>query len=146
MKKEALLLFSNICAGPDENLLQITKHSSFVTAIKYLKDEDFYIKNEAIYIIKNVSDCALIYENLLGLGVVEALVSLLEIQNPNVLQTDLETLDLVLVNERIKNRFDEAGGIDLLEKLQKHPNLVIYYETVKIMDKHYGLEEVCLED
>ena len=142
IKKEALLLFSNICAGPVEVFETIISHKAFEAALEFLKNEDLSLKNEAVWILHNINNYSPAWNIVLELGVVEELIRLLDIMNPSFLKLVLDTLNAMLDKPEIKNRFSEAGGIDALEKLQKHPNTMIYFLVVKMMDRHYGIEEV----
>ena len=142
IKKEVLLLISNICAGPIENLSILMSHKIFPVCAKCLTDEDLSIKIEALAIIRNLSEHKNLTSSLMQFQVLESLITILEVQSPNILNNVLDTLDLLLINDTIKHRFTEIGGVDILEKLQKHPNIIVYCRVVKMMEQHYGIDEV----
>ena len=142
VKKEALLLVSNLCAGPVDVSETIISHQSFRTALEFLKNENLALKCEAVWILKNINSSSPAWNLIVELGVVEELIKILDIMNPSLLKLVLGILNAMLDKSEIKYRFSEAGGIDTLEKLQKHPNTMIYFLVVKMMDTHFGIEEV----
>lgn len=141
VKREALLILSNICAGFEENLIPLFSHKVFHIALSFLKSEEYSLKNEAIWIVNNLKEIRNSYEHLLKIGVVEDLVTILEVQNPNTSKLALDSLQFLLDDLEIRNRFQEVGGCDVLDKLLKHPNNMIYTIVVKLIEKHFSISE-----
>ena len=77
VKKEALLLVSNLCAGPVEVLETIISHKTFRTALEFMKNENWPLKCEAVWILKNVNTYSPVRNVLLKLGVGEEFIRLL---------------------------------------------------------------------
>lgn len=75
------------------------------------------------------------------------LVDLLSRGNVNSILLSLKTieiyfrqLDLRHNDYKVLREFNDLGGIDTIERLQLHPNRKIYSYSIRILEKHIGVE------
>jgi len=154
IKKEVLWTLSNIMAGSIEQVSTVVDHPCLRMIVDFMKDPDFEIKKEAVWAVSNAthSKSSRIIFKLVKEGAFDILSEVLRHQDPRILLVALEAINNVLkagaeemgpdkVNEMCV-RFDENGGLTLMENLQSHPEQRIYDKVVKIMSEHYGVEEV----
>jgi len=85
-------------------------------------------------------------------GLIEFFCEYLKHENPQNIKSALDGIAIVLnhgaqlasqnkTDNPFRVKFDEKGGIELLEGLQSHPSGEIYEKTFKILETHYEIED-----
>jgi len=153
IRKEAIWCCSNIAGGSKDQEKAIILHSGFSLLVTNMSDQDQEIRKEAVFCIANLakSPDSESLSRLLAYNVLEALVQVLRIPEPETLLVALEAISRMLraagvssatkaANE-VSLRFEEMGGITVLESLQRHHNILIYEKAVEMMSEFYGFED-----
>eukprot|EP01022_Parablepharisma_sp_SALTPOND_P009480 TRINITY_DN139376_c0_g1_i1.p7 TRINITY_DN139376_c0_g1~~TRINITY_DN139376_c0_g1_i1.p7 ORF type:complete len:128 (-),score=14.88 TRINITY_DN139376_c0_g1_i1:56-439(-) len=106
------------------------------------------VQNEAGWTLANAFAEATSYQlaQMMDQGALEAIVHLLDISDPQLTMALLGAIDVALnLDDRLQGQvtelFEQFGGVTKLEGLQTHQNAEIYKKVVRIMEKHYALEE-----
>lgn len=152
IKKEVIFSLSNLLADEDEIAESILDHEIIKNIIKLLSDSDEKVKEHALWAIGNASHRKnkAIVKRLEKYGVLGQLVQLLKYPNPKIIISTLCTLDNILDSSDISEssglnkfaiKFEESGGLDIVESLQNNPSLQVYTRAVKFMMKFYGVEQ-----
>ena len=77
-----------------------------------------------------------------------AYISLLDVKDVRIVKIALEAVEKTLCaatstgTTDMADRFEELGGLNALEELQEHQDEEVYEKTVKILEEHFGTEEV----
>ncbi|CAG9334141.1 unnamed protein product [Blepharisma stoltei] len=153
LKKEALLSLGNFLFGNDEQVELVISHPCMKNIVRFLLDADQNIRYEALWAIGNATHTSNrnIIKKLEKYEVLKSLVENLKDKHPKTLVVALKAIDCILeagtqtsadtgIN-MLAYKFQELGGVDMLEFLQSHPNVTIYNIAVHIMMKYYGVEE-----
>ena len=150
--REATWVISNITAGTKTQIEYVLKNGNIVNKLLSLtKDNDFSIKMEAINALSfacSGSDFALCIV-LINLNIFENFIELLGINNePKFILTILEGIENIFQQGEIMKqinqfnpfvkKFDDLGGVNQLNRLQKFKNEVIYTTTVRILEMYFG--------
>lgn len=153
IRKEAIWCCSNIAGGSKDQEKAVILHSGFSLLVTNMTDSDPEIRKEAVFCVANLakSPDSESLSRLLAYNVLEALVQVLRIPEPDTLLVALEAISRILraagvssatkaANE-VSLRFEEMSGISLLESLQRHHNLFIYEKAVEMLNEFFGLED-----
>lgn len=135
--KEALLILSNICTGPNQCLLQAIKHEVFTKAISFLMSENKDLKTEALWIVKNSCNLEETQYKILQTSAICDLIKIMNDDYLELIDLTLDILKFLLRNDSVKDIFDQMGGSEALYKLQKNPNLCIYMKSGVIITELY---------
>ena len=155
IKKEALWGISNILAGNQQQVSQVIQHPCMQCVVECLQEPDLQLRKEAIWCVANSTRFlkAHLVVKLVEMGALEQLVESLEFPDSKVLMTVLKAVENILTagNDALAPKksfkvndfavkFHQIGGLNKLEKLQMHPNKLVYKMSVKIIGKFYGFE------
>lgn len=155
MRRETIWAISNITGGSYKHIKTIVDSDLFEEIIKMTSDYDFSTRKEAVYALFNMCvDISLsLGTELVKKGIFEVFIKVIEKNVDNsIIELALESIDKILnTGEPLREiagfnsmakKFDEVGGINCLEQLQKHPNQKIYEKTLNILDKYYETKDV----
>lgn len=136
IRKEAVWTYSNISAGTPMQLNALIASDVFPKIINILMADDFEIQKEAVWALCNAASVGtaqdIIY--LVSHNAIQALSGLLANKDSRLLLIAMEGLRYILAagtdnatDEQGRNGFavifDECGGLDKLENLQRHSNM-----------------------
>jgi len=161
IRKEACWTLSNITAGSARQITTVVQADLMPHIITLMGSTNTAqdIKKECIWCISNATSGGSLdhIDHLAMNGVIEALVSVLDLNDTKLLQVALECIDNILrAGEDQKKRMEEqgqncdniyistlteCGGPDKLEKLQQHQNSGIYETALGIMTSFLDVEE-----
>lgn len=159
LRKEVCWAISNVTAGTAAQLDEVMRTDLLKLVVERLDKDEFDVQKEAAWVCANVMHghknektlhAANRVRTLVQLGCIPPMVRLLEKNEPSTQSLMLEAFANLLAageelgkggeNEFVK-AFDEAEGIDTLEKLQEHQNEAIYEKAVHILETYFGEEE-----
>jgi len=150
LRKETCWAISNILAGNKTQIQNCIDGDIFPIIINLLNDSSSKIRKEAIWCLYNASiggtNNHVIY--LAQHGSLEALSHLLNIQDPQLLITILDTFDNFLkVGETLRGSnnglnpyahdFESYGAVTSLETLLEHKNSKISYSSEYLIDTYF---------
>lgn len=145
INKEAVWFLSNITAGNQNQVQQVIDHGLVPLIIEHLSQSDFLTQKEAAWAISNLTTNGNIGQvhYVIDQGVIPPLCKMLTAHDPQVVQVLLDGLSNILqlagdLLERVTIQIEECGGLDLIEKLQQHPNLEIYQLAFGIIERYFG--------
>jgi hypothetical protein len=159
-RKEACWAISNVAAGTAEQVDSVMRSPLLANVVDRLANDDFEVKKEAAWVVANIMHsfaseptnvhCAQRAATLVQLGVIPAMVSMLEVNDPAMQKLMLEAVGTLFAAGELLGAskgsnpfivpFDEAEGIDKLEALQEHSNEDIYQKAVTLLEKYFGEE------
>ena len=111
------------------------------------------IRKEAVWAVSNATSQATQqqFKYLTEKGILQALGTVLDMQDPKTLTVSLEGIDYVLrageevVNENGENPYallaEECGLMDQIEGLQFHENQKVYEKTISLLEEFFTLED-----
>lgn len=150
VRKETCWLLSNIAAGTKAQIGELmSKTAEMAAVIRASETEAWEIRKEAMWTLSNVAtggtDANI--ELLVELGGIGAVCGVLEMSDARIVSIALEAVENILVaGDRMGRNYqcfvDEADGLDKIEGLQQHQNNDIYEKAVKIIENHFGADEV----
>jgi len=160
-RKEACWATSNIAAGTEAQVQALFESQLIPMVVERLDKDEFDVKKEAMWTVANVlhsaktptPDAVRRIQHLVHLGAIKPMVTLLDAQDNAIVKLVLDALSNLLDagnelhkfglggkdgNNPFLVPFDEAEGLDALERLQSHNNQAIYDKTVSILDAHFA--------
>lgn len=154
VRKEACWLLSNIAAGTPQQMQQLFAVPELLPMVlQCLSDSaEWDVRKEAAWVVSNISTSGKQQHivHLVERGAIKPLVDLMEVGDVKIVMLALEALEAILsIAEGMASStvaqyaqlIDEAGGVDLLEKLQEHENSKVYQKAVDIIEKYFGTED-----
>jgi hypothetical protein len=156
IRKDAIWCLSNVTAGSLAQVKQVVDHPAFSSLVRLMNERDFSLRKEAVWAVVNAlamlerKDVGLIEE----MGVLPPLIETLDYQDAGALLIALDGISILLKSgevsdagkgpehNQIAQKFESLRGVEALEALQAHPNLVVYTRVVSLMDEFFGVEEV----
>lgn len=106
------------------------------------------VRKEAIWTVCNVARCGnnLQVQSIVDCGAIDAVCSVFDINDTNMLMAALDALDQILrvgqeMNKDYCRFVDECNGLEKLEKLQEHASDDIYRKAVEIIETFFGCED-----
>jgi len=152
IKKEVCWIISNITAGTKmqaEDVLNCGLLEKIVDIVNSAT-EPIKTRKEAIFAISNatavLNDSK--YKEFMVKKVLPCFVKCLNNDSQiteQLIIVILESIENLLkseFSEEIKIAVESLGGLDKIEALQNHINNIIYKKAVKILDQHFGADEV----
>lgn len=163
--REATWTYSNLLAGTLTQVKSIVYHDGMAALVRLLGHDNYKVRMNTLHSLNNLL-CArdpLLAKRLLDLKALDALVGLLsQIESSDILLFSLTVLGKMFfamscIGEESRHRinaskpnayisllerFQEANGMELLEKLQYHKDPQVYTKSLEILDSHFGLEEI----
>ena len=154
--REIVWAVSNIAAGSVKDCTRVVNSNIFEIIIGYITDNDYRLRKEALFTVNNCSShCLELTIKMISLGVFQKLCQALESEkNEDIILLSLDTifnmiftgeclLDISPYNSNtIAKKFDECGGVTLVESLQNHNNEKIHNFSMKILGKFFGTQEI----
>jgi importin subunit alpha-1 len=145
--KEVCWALSNICAGPVQHIHKLIDSTAFDRVFFLSKSYNIDHRKEALWVICNsitggdlmIKEKVLTYNN--G-EVIDILINGMKLHEARLIRNILEALEELLKLDKINgwveqasvaNTFNNKGGLDSLEELQRHPNMEIYHQSSAIL-------------
>lgn len=152
VRKEACWVMSNIAAGtpPQMNQLFLTPDLIQRVLDQLSTSSEWDVRKEAAWVISNICSSATGSQliQLVEFGVIRPLCDLLDVGDSKIILITLDSMEAILKQgEQNQNGvsyttlIDEAGGVDMLEKLQEHENHKVYERSIQIIERYFGVEE-----
>ena len=154
--REIVWAVSNITAGHDNHCLSVVNSNIFEIIIGYFTDNDYKLRKEALFTVNNCSSSSLeLTIKMISLGLFQKLCQVLESEkNEDIILLSLDTIaNLISTGEclldispyysnTVAKKFDECGGVTLVESIQNHSNEKIHNFSVKILTKYFPTQEI----
>jgi len=152
IQKEAAWTFSNIASGPPVHLNSLLSSDIFSALIDLLPKSSEAVQKEILWSLSNASLARSdeIASHLSHIGVFASLTHILEQGSPSLIYAALDVLKALLeIGQRQKSgkggnefcgRFEECGGLDVLESLQYQGNQQIYEKALKLLNGYFEEE------
>ncbi|RKO95908.1 importin alpha subunit, partial [Caulochytrium protostelioides] len=156
IRKEACWTISNITAGNAEQIQAVIDAGLVPQLVHILQNGDFKTKREAAWAISNATSGGLLVPQqvhyLVSVGCLKPLCDLLGCGEARVISVALDGLENILkVGEKEKAATDgynnmaalieDAGGMELLGKLQMSDNQDVYSKAYNLIDKYFSDDE-----
>ncbi|KAG2379162.1 hypothetical protein C9374_007800 [Naegleria lovaniensis] len=150
IRKEVMWTISNITAGTKQQIQSVIDAKLIPIIIEKVKTEVFDVKKEGFWALANTCEggSGEQIEYVVEVGVLEPFCEALRLSDAKILMVVLEGLSAILkyyqTTEKlavITATIEETGGLDLIEKLQTHPNNEIYEKALEILETYFGVEE-----
>ncbi|OQS04124.1 importin alpha-2 subunit [Thraustotheca clavata] len=157
IRKEACWTISNITAGNIQQVQNIMDADIFPVLIQYLTPTtEFDIRKEAAWAISNATSSGNAHQikQLVMMGCIPPLCSLLDVHDAKVITVALEGLENILrvgeeegqANQTFVNAFsnlvDECDGVEKIQMLQYSESEDIYNKSMTIIERFFQGEEV----
>jgi len=161
-RKEACWALSNIAAGTPLQVEALMASNLVVNVVERLSKDEYEVKKEALWTIANImhgyktqpnGHTATRCQTLVTYGCIPAMTAMLDVNDTAVQKLVLDAIgNLLSAGEEIGKitgkgnnpfllPFDEAEGIDKLEKMQEHDNTEVYEKVVDILERFFGEDE-----
>jgi hypothetical protein len=153
IRKEAMWMLSNITAGNPRQIAQVMEKGLIPKAMEQLQGGDWDVKKEATWVLANaiVGGTPDQVGYLVQQGSIQALCSILDVNDSQVVETVLDALEGILKvgknspDERTLTYFttlvEQCDGLTKLELLQDDANENIYHRAVRILSSYFNLED-----
>lgn len=137
---------SNICAGSVKHIYIVISHIIFDKIVYFLRDDDYSVKKETLFLITNISEhCNIdVIRTILDIGVLNNLIDILtESKDCDLITMCLNSFIKIFNNyyilndygiENYINYFKETEIINLFENLTLNPNKNISCLSEKILE------------
>lgn len=159
IRKETCWTISNITAGNRVQIEAVKEANIFPSLINILRTAEYDVKKEAAWALSNAT-CGGTDEQIRYLvrqGAIAPLCQLFKQEDQKIVMVALEGIENILrVGVRDMDRYngqnkhadfvEECGGLDLIEKLQRHDDREIYNKVVNIIQVYFDSEEAEEED
>ena len=148
IRKEACWLLSNVAAGNASQIKALmSKDAVLRQVIEAAKQDEWDVRKEAAWVIANVctgGDSSAVAK-LVNLGALEALVSLMEVNDTNVVCTVLDATHAILNKAEAGSQYDvlldSFDGVEKIENLQNHRSNDVYDKAIKIIEDFFSGDE-----
>ena len=153
IRKEVCWSISNVTAG-NETLIQKCIDIGLIKNLIQLTMTDASdIRKEAVWALSNATSQGTTdqFRYFVEQGMMQALGTVLQIQDPKVITVALEGINYILkagqqlISEGGENPYavvaEQSSLMDTLEGLQFHENQKVYEKAVQILEQHFALED-----
>ena len=151
IKKETNWILSNIASGTDKNIMDLVDNGFFPLLCQIFQKEAKDIKAEAVWTLCNFSQIKNndYIKKLVDQGLLHIICECLKSDESKDIAISIEALNNLLEygkqvsvdgNNVIALEMEKMGMIDYLEKLQYHPNEIIYGKVINTIEKYFTVE------
>eukprot|EP00826_Nyctotherus_ovalis_P061704 TRINITY_DN8804_c0_g5_i3.p2 TRINITY_DN8804_c0_g5~~TRINITY_DN8804_c0_g5_i3.p2 ORF type:complete len:224 (-),score=56.02 TRINITY_DN8804_c0_g5_i3:42-713(-) len=151
LTSKVCLVLANIMVGPVEHIQEVL-NANFISTLANLamKNVDYKVRREATWAIANGCIKGSQYQKLriVKEGGLNAFIFMLDTKETGLLLIVLEAIEKLLEQDRktdeeskVKELFEDLGGINKLEELQLHESEEVYKKVVTILEQNFKLEE-----
>lgn len=147
VKREAIWAISNLCAGTYEQLEILLKSGIMKILIEMAYEEPFEIQKEIGWAFANFASCGYdVTWDAVKEGIFVGLVPLLENKDSSIVLVALMTVEKIFEyceGEDLKvclEKFEEPRGVEVLYKLQHHPQVKVYEKAAMMIEKYFDGE------
>jgi hypothetical protein len=146
-------MLSNITAGSTAQIQAVIDSGLTQPLIEALRAGDFKTRKEAAWAVSNLSTGGTVAQirYLAEQGVIQPVIGMLSSQESRLLQICLECVSNLLRAGEMEDGsnpcatyIEECGGLDVIEGLQQHENAEVYNKALKIIERFFSGDEVCL--
>lgn len=153
IKREACWAISNVAAGTSEQLGALFTTQGVIPAVIALlgheRESDWNVRKEAVWVVSNVASVGAPehVSMLVAGGAIEPLVDILSsTQDPRIMAVVLDAIEGILRaavkaapgRREISDKFEEAGLLETLERVQATAVDEVYTKAVNIIETYYG--------
>lgn len=141
IRKETCWVLSNIAAGTQSQLNALFQTKDLVSrVIRQLNSTvEWDVRKESAWVVCNLitSSTQSKLMQLIELGVISPLCDLLTSGDARIILITLDAIEILIRQSSglsdVTQLIEEAGGVDILEKLQEHENVKIYEKVVRLL-------------
>lgn len=146
-------MLSNITAGNPRQIAQVVEKGLIPKVMEQLQGSDWDVKKEATWVLANavVGGTPDQVGYLVQQGGIQALCSILDVNDSQVVETVLDALEGILKvgknspDERTIQYFttlvEQCDGLTKIEALQDDASENIYHRAVRILSSYFNLED-----
>lgn len=162
--KDVLWTLTNIAAGTAEQQQALISSNDIVQKlVAFLSYDIWAVRREAIFVFTNIFNTTENSDITFGLNyqddyeIMKLLVKCLEVsaKDREVCQELLQAFDKVLAldkqytipqDQQFSYKFEELGGVNILEELQLHKSSEIYNLVKDMIEAHFDADDDGLDD
>lgn len=150
-KKDVAWCLSNITAGKYEHIIDVINSPIFDKVLEFLRDIDFKVKREALWIVSNCSSCGCqdVTKTLVSVGLLDYFCETLsENSNSEILSVCLETLkNIFSVGDSLSDsqninpyisEFEKLNGYAILENLTMNNDKDVSGLSKRILNSYWN--------
>jgi hypothetical protein len=153
VRREACWAASNIAAGTPTQINALVSFPGVVSGLVTQLDKgEWHVRKEAAWALSNVATAGVAHhiDILVAAGMLGPLAAVLIVDDARVVQVSLEAVEAILKQgkqyadagraEDFLGTFEEAGGVDALDDLQRHANEQIHTRATHLIEAYVGVE------
>lgn len=154
VRREACWAASNIAAGTPAQINTLVSFPGVVAGlVKQLDGGEWHVRKEAAWALSNIATAGVAHhiDILVAAGMLGPLAAILVVDDARVVQVSLEAVEAILKQgkqysdagraEDFVGSFEEAGGVDALDDLQRHANEQIHTRATHLIEAYVGTED-----
>lgn len=152
IRKEACWVLSNVAAGTQAQIQTIFK-GGLIHVVQLAEEGEYEVRKEAIWTLGNIATGGTSTQvmSLVECGAIEALCSILNVNDTKILMVALDGIDNILKTAEACGRnylsfVDECGGVDMIEALQSHESEEVYEKCIQIIEAYFGEDDDGMEE
>ncbi len=154
VRREACWAASNIAAGTPTQINTLVSFPNVISGlVKQLDGGEWHVRKEAAWALSNIATAGVAHhiDILVAEGILGPLAAVLVVDDARVVQVSLEAVEAILKQgkqyadagraEDFVGSFEEAGGVDALDDLQRHANEQIHTRATRLIEEFVGVED-----
>lgn len=149
-RKEICWALSNITAGSQAQIAAVIAAGLVPSLLAALRSPDGKVRKEAAWAVSNLTTGGTIDQIrfVIEQGAIPAVVEMLKTPEAKIIQICLDALTNMLAAGDLPDGtnpccgvLEECGGLDAVEGLQEHENVVVYEKAQAIIERFFSGEE-----
>ncbi|KAJ7305911.1 hypothetical protein JRQ81_010277 [Phrynocephalus forsythii] len=150
VQKEAAWTLSNIAAGPCSQIQQLITCGLLPPLVELLEKGEFKAQKEAVWAVANFTTGGTVEQvvELVQAGVLKPLLNLLSARDGKTILVILDSICNFFLSaeklgetEKLCLLIEELDGLEKIEALQTHENVLIYRAALGLIEKYFSAED-----